>query len=374
MHTARYPREGIDLTGKRVGVIGCGATGIQVIQTIAPESAQLTVFQRKPSYAVPMRNEKFDDAERNRWRAKAPELRERVFQTLTGFDFDFDNGSWHDATPEERQKVLEKNWNDGSLAMWVGTYPEVFFDEAVNEEFSDWVRAKIRARVDDPKTAELLTPQNVGFGTYRVPLESGFYEQFNRPNVELVDLYTTPIERFTEKGIRLGGGREVELDLVILATGFDAGTGSLTRMNIHGRDGRELTEEWGREIRSTLGLQVHGYPNLFTIGGPLAPAAAFCNMTTCLQQQVEWVSDCIGHLREHGRSTIEPSLGKQDEWVAHHDEVTQGTLVVKTDSWYTGANIEGKPNTRLLSYLGAGAYKQACDEVKASGYAGFMLG
>jgi acetone monooxygenase len=374
VHTARYPREGIDLAGKRVGVIGCGATGIQVIQTIAPEVAELTVFQRKPSYAVPMRNEKFDDAQRDHWRAKAPELRKRVFETLTGFDFDFENGSWYDATPEERREVLEGVWNDGSLAIWVGTYPEVFFDEAANEELSDWVRAKIRARIDDPKVAELLTPQNVGFGTYRVPLESGFYEQFNRPNVELVDLYTTPIERFTPSGIQLSDGREIGLDLVILATGFDAGTGSLTRMDIHGRDGRALTEEWGREIRSTLGLQVHGYPNLFTIGGPLAPAAAFCNMTTCLQQQVDWVSDCIAYLREHDRRTIEPSLEKQNEWVAHHDEVTQGTLVVKTHSWYTGANIEGKPSKRLLSYLGAGTYKQACDEVKESGYAGFVLG
>lgn len=372
VHTARYPRAGMDLAGKRVGVIGCGATGIQVIQTIAAEVDHLTVFQRTPAYAVPMNNRALDDEERAYWRAKAPELRRRVFETFTGFDFDFDNGSWNEHTEAERYEIMDRLWEDGSLAVWVGSFPEIFFDQAVNDEISDYVRTKIRARLDDPQRAELLTPKDVGFGTYRVPLESGFYEAFNQSNVELVDLLATPIERFTERGIRLAGSREIELDVVILATGFDAGTGALTRMNIHGRDGRSLTSEWGRDIRSTLGLMVHGYPNLFTVAGPLAPATAFCNMTTCLQQQVEWIADCLDHLRERGHTRIEPTREKQDEWVAHHDEVTRQTLVMKTNSWYTGANIEGKPHTRLLSYLGANTYKAMCDALKASGYAGFI--
>jgi len=371
VHTARYPREGIDFSGKTVGVVGSGATGIQVIQTIASQVAELKVFQRTPAYGVPMRNETFDDEKRDYWRDKAPELKERVFTTLGGFDFDFDNGSWYDASPEERRKVLEDIWNDGSLAMWIGTYPEIFFDEAVNAEVSEFVRGKIRARVDDPELAEKLIQHGYGFGTYRVPLESGYYDVYNRDNVELVDVRAAPIECFTENGLKTTA-REYELDVVILATGFDAGTGALSRMNIHGRDGRSLTEEWREDIRSTFGLQVHGYPNLFTVAGPLAPATAFCNMTTCLQQQVDWISDCIGWLRDNGKTTIEPTVEKQDEWVAHHDEVSNQTLLVKTNSWYTGANIEGKPR-RLLSYLGAGTYKQICDEVAASGYAGFAV-
>lgn len=372
VHTARYPQEGIDLAGKRVGVIGCGATGIQVIQTIASEVGELKVFQRTPSYAVAMRNYDFDDAERDHWRAKAPELEETVHHTFGGFVFDAVHDSWFDVDQAERERVLEDRWADGSLAMWSGTFPEVLMDQDVNDQVSEFVRAKIRPKIDDPETAEKLMPRTYGFGTHRVPLENGYFAAFNRPNVELVDLLSSPIECFTETGIRTGDA-DYELDVVILATGFDAGTGSLTRMNIHGRDGRSLTSEWAEEIRSALGLQVHGYPNLFTIAGPLAPSTAFCNMTTCLQQQVDWVSDCIAHVRNQGATAIEATRDKQDEWVAHHDEVAGMSLFVKTNSWYTGANVEGKPN-RLLSYCGGvGEYRAACDQLKAEGYPGFTV-
>ena len=373
VHTARYPREGIDVAGKKVGVVGSGATGIQVIQTIAPEVAELTVFQRTPAYGVPMSNHALNDEERADWKSKKEALKARVFDTFTGFDFDFDNGSWHDLTDEQRLEVMERVWADGSLAVWVGSFPEVFFEESVNEAMSEFVRAKIRARVDDPEVAELLTPRTMGFGTYRVPLETNFYEAFNRPNVTLVDLQHTDIERYTERGLKLSDGCEFELDVVILATGFDAGTGALTQMNITGRDGRSLTEEWGKDIRTTMGLQIHGYPNLFTVGAPLAPSAAFCNMTTCLQQQVNWISDCIDYLEAQHKKTMEPTLEKQDAWVAHHDEVTSQTLVAKTSSWYTGANIEGKPSGRMLSYIGASEYKRMCDELAAGGYEGFAI-
>jgi acetone monooxygenase len=371
VQTARYPREGLVLEGKRVGVVGCGATGIQVIQTIASEVAELKVFQRNPSYGVPMRNEKLDDKTRNYWRSKANELKELVQHTFVGFQFDFDNGSWHDQTPEKRREVMERVWLDGSLAAWVGSFEEFFYDEEANKVMSDFAREKIRARINDPETAEKLLPRTYGFGTYRVPLESGYYDVFNRDNVELVDVREAAIECFTESGLKTADNH-YELDIVILATGFDAGTGALTRMNIFGRDGMSLTEEWSKDIRSTLGLQVYGFPNLFTVAGPLAPSTAFCNMTTCLQQQVDWVTDCIAHLLHEGRSTIEPTREKQDEWVAHHDEKANATLVIKTKSWYTGANIEGKP-TRLLSYLGVGDYRAICDEVRDSGYAGFTV-
>jgi len=371
-HSARYPRGGIDMAGKRVGVVGTGATGIQIIQTIADQVENLTVFQRTAQYGVPMRNIRFTDADRAYWREQAHELKERVQHTFAGFDFDLDHGSWHDHTPEQRRKILEEIWADGSLSFWVGSFPEVLSEKAANDEISEFTREKIRARINNPEMAEKLIPYSYGFGTYRVPLETGYYDVFNRDNVELVDVRDAPIECFTQTGLKTSNA-EYELDVVILATGFDAGTGSLTQMNIHGREGRSLKQEWSRDIRSTLGLQVAGYPNLFTIAGPLAPSTAFCNMTTCLQQQVDWVTDCIGYLRDKGSTSIEPTLEKQDEWVQHHDDTANATLMITTNSWYTGANIEGKPR-RLLSYIGGVAeYRRICDELKEGGYRGFVI-
>ncbi len=371
-HTARWPEQGLQLAGKRVGVIGTGATGIQVIQTIASEVGQLKVFQRTPQYAIPMRNPKLTDADRAAYRSRYPELEKRVHSTFAGFDFDLEQRAYGELTPAQCTEVLETLWADGSLSFWVGGFVELFFDEQVNEEISQFVRAKIRARVDDPAVAAKLIPTSYGFGTHRVPLETNYFEAYNRDNVELIDVSKTPIERCTETGLKTTDA-EYELDVIILATGFDAGTGALSRMNVHGRDGRSLTQQWRQDIRSTLGLQVHGYPNLFTVTGPLAPATALCNMTTCLQQQVDWVSDCIGYLREHGSTVIEATAEKEAEWVRHHDEVANTTLVVKTDSWYMGSNIDGKPR-RLLSYVGGvGEYRRICDELKASGYAGFTI-
>ncbi len=373
-HTARWPRAGLDLAGKRVGVVGTGATGIQVIQTIAGEVAELKVFQRTPQYAVAMRNDRYDDADRAALRARYPELRVNVRNTFAGFatDFAYQPGEYYRMTPEQRREALEKLWAEGSLDFWLGGFPELVTDPAASEEVSEFVRGKIRARIQDPVLAEKLVPYSYGFGTYRVPLETNYYDAFNRDNVELVDVRQTPISGFTENGLVVGG-REYALDVVVLATGFDAGTGALTRMDVHGREGRSLSELWHRDIRSALGLQVHGFPNLFTVAGPLAPSTAFCNMTTCLQYQVDWVTDCIAWLRDHGHAAIEPTAAREEEWVKHHDEVAAATLMMRTTSWYTGANVEGKPR-RLLSYIGgAGNYHRICDEVKASGYAGFQV-
>ncbi len=372
VHTARYPREGIDLAGKKVGVVGTGATAIQVIQTIAAEVGELKVFQRTPQYAVAMRNPQFDDTDRAHYKAQAQALYERVNSTFAGFDFDAEYGSWYDVTPDQRREILETVWADGSLSMWVGSFPEVLTDEKVGEEVSEFVRDKIRARIDDPEVAEKLLPYHYTFGTYRVPLELGYYDVYNRDNVALVDVKDAPIERFTETGLRTAAG-DYELDVVILATGFDAGTGSLSLMHITGRNDASLTEQWRRDIRSTLGLQIHGFPNLFTVAGPLAPSTAFCNMTTCLAQQVDWITDCLVWMRDHDRRSIEPTEAKQDEWVQHHDDTANATLMMRTNSWYTGANIEGKPR-RLLSYIGGAAqYRQICEDVKRGGYEGFAV-
>ncbi|MGD2007069.1 MAG: NAD(P)/FAD-dependent oxidoreductase [Cellvibrionales bacterium] len=372
-HTAKWPQEPVDLSGKRVGIIGNGATGIQVIQTIAPEVAELTVFQRTPQYAVRMLNYKIDDEKMAEWRADYPRLAKHLHTTFAGFQWDpAEEGYAETLTKEQRRAVLEECWADGSLKMFVGTFPEVLVDPAMNEEVTEFVRDKIRAQIDDPEIAEKLIPQHDGYGLKRVPLENGYYEAFNRPNVHLVDVKAEPIEGFTENGL-LVGGREYELDVLIMATGFDAGTGTLARMGVTGREGKSLTELWSKDIRTTLGLQVHGFPNMFLIGGPLSPSAAFCNVQTCIQQQIDWVTDAILNLRDTGKSTMEPTAEREEEWVQHHDEVANATLMVTVNSWYMGANIEGKQR-RLLSYIGgAHVYKEFCDDIQASGYPGFSL-
>jgi acetone monooxygenase len=353
--------------------VGTGATGIQVIQTIADQVGHLTVFQRTANYTIPMRNPKYDDAKRAELRAAYPALKERVQGTFAGFNYDFTDRNFADLSPEERESMMQKLWDDGSLNFWIGGFREVFFDEEVNEAFSEFVRKRIRARIKDPKVADKLVPKDHGFGTRRVPLETRYYEAFNRDNVELVDVKATPIVCMTEKGIKTSAG-EYELDVLIFATGFDAGTGALTRIDIRGRKGVSLKEDWATHgIHTTMGLQVHGYPNMFMTMAPFSPAAAFCNVPTCVQQQVDWVADCIRFVRDQGRSSIEPSAEAEAKWVQHHNEVARETLVFKTnDSWYTGANVPGKER-QLLPYAGGvGPYRDKCNEVKARGYEGFV--
>jgi acetone monooxygenase (methyl acetate-forming) len=370
-HTARWPDGEVDFAGKRVGVIGTGATGIQVIQTIADKVGHLTVFQRTANYTIPMNNPKYDDAMRAALRARYPSLKERVHTTFAGFDYDFEDRPFADLTPAQRLEVLERLWADGSLNFWIGGFREIFFDEKINEFVSEFVRRKIRARVKDPAVAEKLVPKDHGFGTRRVPLESRYYEAFNRDNVLLVDARATPIERITAGGIKTSAGEHV-LDMVIFATGFDAGTGALASIDLRGRAGLQLKDAWADGIRTTMGLQIHGYPNMFMTMAPFSPAAAFCNVPTCLQQQVDWITDCIGFVRSRGRHTIEPTAEAEAKWIAHHDEVAAMTLIPKTNSWYMGTNVPGKKR-RLLSYAGGvGVYRQACDAVKASGYEGFV--
>jgi cyclohexanone monooxygenase/acetone monooxygenase len=371
-HTARWPKQPVDLAGKRVGVIGNGATGIQVIQTIAGDVRHLKVFVRTPQYIIPMKNPKYSAADAQAYKSKFEHLTQRLPHTFTGFEYDFEH-AWAGLSPEKRREVIEDCWNDGSLKLWISSFSELFFEEAVNAEISEFVREKMRERLKDPKLCDLLIPADYGFGTHRVPLEQNFLETFHQPNVEIVSVKNNPIERVTPTGIQTADGTVHELDIIILATGFDAGTGALTRIDIRGRGGRSLREDWARDIRTTMGLQVHGYPNLFTTAVPLAPSAALCNMTTCLQQQVEWIDNCIRYMRSKNLKAIEPTKDAEDGWVAHHDEIANATLIAKTNSWYLGSNVEGKPR-RVLSYCGGvGAYRQKCDEVAASGYQGFAM-
>ena len=371
-HTGRWPRETLDFSDKRVGVIGIGATGIQVIQTIAPTVGHLKVFVRTPQYISPMDNPTYGPAEAAAYKARFEELRDTLPNTFSGFEYDFEHGPLKEMTAARRREILEDNWRFGSLKLWLATSPELFTDPEVSEEISEFVREKMRERLKDPQLCDMLIPTDYGFGTHRVPLESGYLEVYHRPNVEAVSVKDNPIECVTPDGIRLADGTEHALDVIILATGFDAGSGALTRIDIRGRGGRSLREEWGRDIRTAMGLMVHGYPNMFTTGAPLAPSAALCNMTTCLQQQTEWISRCIGALEAQGQKQIEASQEVQDEWVSHHDEIANATLVTKTNSWYMGSNVDGKPR-RLLSYIGGvGRYKQHCEDLADQGYPGFV--
>ncbi|WP_022974797.1 flavin-containing monooxygenase [Nevskia ramosa] len=375
-YTARWPKDEIDWTGKTVGVVGTGATGIQVIQTIAPKVGKLKAFVRTPQYIIPMNNPKYSEADWNKKVEGFEDLKKRVQSTFSGFEYDFANGSWHDKTPAERRAIYEHYWKDGSLALWLSAFPEVFTDEAASADISEFVREKMRERLNnDPYLCEKLIPKpsDYGFGTHRVPLESKYLEAYLRPNVEIVDCRESAIERVLPNGVQMKDGTVHEVDILVLATGFDAGSGALSRIDVRGRGGRSLKEDWGRDIRTAMGVGVHGYPNLFTTGVPLAPSAALCNMTTCLQQQVDWISDCMIRLRDKGVTEIEATKAFEDAWVQHHDETANATLIVKTDSWYMGSNVEGKPR-RLLSYCGGvGTYRGKCDEVAAKDYEGFAM-
>lgn len=370
-HTSRWPHEKVDFTGKRVGIIGTAATGIQVIQTIASEVSELTVFQRTPNYTIPMRNFKLDDELRQKYRDEMPVIKQKVNETFTGHDYAADPRAFAQVPADERREIMERLWADGTLAYWAGSFAEVFTDEAVNEEFSNFAREKIRARIKDPALAEKLLPTDHGFGTRRVPLETNYYEAFNRDNVKLVDVNETPIESITKSGIKTTT-EEYEFDVLIYATGFEVGTGALTRIDIRGLDGISLKERWSQEARTFMGLQVHGYPNMFTVMAPMSPGAAYCNVPTCSQQQVEWITDCIEHVRTQKRQSIEPSQQAQDEWVVHHDEVGSVMLAHKTRSWHVTKTADGR--TRPVAYAGgAQVYKQRCDEIKEQGYPQFNV-
>ncbi|MDN5918447.1 MAG: NAD(P)/FAD-dependent oxidoreductase [Pseudonocardia sp.] len=371
VYTSSYPSEGLELTGKRVGVVGVGATGIQVIQTIAPEVGHLTVFARGPQYTLPMKNPTYTEADHDWYHGRFDELRSTIPHTFSGFEYDFAH-AWADNTPGQREAILEDIYQDGSLKLWLAGFGEMFFVEEVSEVISEFVRNKMRERLNgDQHLIDTLVPTDFGFGTHRVPLENGYLEVYHQDNVDLVNVRNNAIARIREDGIELTDGTVHELDVIVLATGFDAGTGALTRIDIRGRDNRSLAEEWGRDIRTTMGLAKHGYPNLLTTAVPLAPSAALCNMTTCLQQQTEWISDAIKDLRENGKSTIEPTKDGEDAWVDHHEEVAGATLVANTTSWYLGSNVPGKPR-RVLSYIGGvGTYRQKCDEEAAAGYPAF---
>ena len=373
-HTSRFPHEGVDFTNKRVGVIGTGATAVQAIPEIAQQAKLLTVFQRTANYCVPARNGKVDPEVVKARKADYEGVIKRTRESFFGQEHYFIPKSVLEATPEEREREFDRMWDAGGFAFWLGNYQDMFFNQESNDICADYIKRKIRTTVKDPLVAEKLIPKGYAYGTKRQPLDTNYFETFNKDNVLLVDAKTDGvIEEITAKGIR-AGGKEYELDIIVFATGFDAMTGPLKALNLKGRAGRTLDKEWVDGPHSYLGISVAGFPNLFTITGPQSPSV-LSNMPTSIEQHVEWVTDCIAAMRKAGQSTIEASATAQDAWVAHVNEVVNTTLMVGANSWYMSANIPGKPRA-FLPYLapeGVGGYRRKCDEVAANGYEGFEL-
>ncbi len=370
-HTSTWPHEPVDLSEQRVGVIGTGATAVQMIAEVAKNVGDLTVFQRTPNYCKPLWNAEITPAEQRDIKARYPEIFERCNNTFGGFIHDFDERGVFDLDDEAREAYLEEAWNQKGFKFWLGGFADVMTDKAANEVVSEFIRKKIRERVDDPAVADLLAPTCHPFGTKRQPMESGYYEAYNRPNVHLIDLNATPIERFTETGIATSDA-EFAFDVVIFATGFDAVTGALKRIDIRGEGGASLKERWDEAPSAYLGMNTVGFPNMFITGGP-HNSSSFCNIPRCLEQNVEWITDCMAYMREHGYTRIEATQEAEDAWTKEALDAADQTLLTETDSWFMGANIPGKKRVFLNYVGGIPLFRERCDEVAAKGYAGFAL-
>jgi cyclohexanone monooxygenase len=370
-HTGRWPHEGVDFTGRRVGIIGTGSSAIQSVPIIAQQAAHLFVFQRTPNFSLPAQNAPLDP-EYERWvKTHYAEFRRQARESRVGFVVERSGDSALAVPAAEREREYEKRWQRGGLG-FSAAYADLLTSQEANDTAAAFFRAKIRAIVRDPTVAELLCPRTYPLGTKRLCVDTGYYATFNRDNVTLVDVSRAPIEAITPKGVRTGGAEHAVDDLVF-ATGFDAMTGALLDIDIRGRGGRLLRETWADGPRTYLGIAIAGFPNLFTITGPGSPSV-LSNMIVSIEQHVDWITDCLSHLREHGHATIEPTAKAQEAWVRHVGDVGHMTLYPRAPSWYMGANIPGKPRIFMPYIGGVGVYRQKCDEVAAKGYEGFALG
>jgi len=369
-HTGRWPHEPVDFTGQRVGIIGTGSSAIQSIPHIARQAAQMVVFQRTPNFSVPAWNHPLEPEYVTEVKADYPARRELCRQSHAGFPVPATEQAANAASPEERAERYEERWADGGLG-FLGSFSDLLVDPASNETACDFLRLKIREKVRDEKTATVLSPTDYPCGTKRLCVDIGYYETYNRPNVTLVDLRTTPIERITEDSV-VTTEETFELDALVFATGFDAMTGALAHIDIEGTGGRTLRDKWRDGPRAHLGLTAAGFPNLFMITGPGSPSV-LSNMVVSIEQHVDWVADCIVHLRAEGLRRIEPTPEAEDEWVALVSAMADFTLFPRANSWYRGANVEGKPLVFMPYVGGVYTYRQHCDEVATNGYAGFTL-
>ena len=367
-HTGNWPHEPVDFTGKRVGVIGTGSSGMQSIPQIAEQAGHLTVFQRTPHYAVPARNRPLDPDYVADLKSRFAEYREFARNHPGGTHRVFGEESALEAEPEELRETFEAQWARGGPDIQTA-FRDLRTDERANEKVAEFVRSKIREIVDDPEVSELLCPKGYPFGTKRLVLEIDYFTTFNRDNVLLVDTLTTPIERLTATGVRTSH-REHPLDALVFATGFDALTGALLRMDIRGVGGSTLQEKWAAGPRTYLGISSSGFPNMYFIGGPGSPSV-ISNMLISIEQHVEWITDYIEYMYKNGLARSDVVPAKEDAWVEHVNEVANATLYPTANSWYLGANVPGKPRVFMPYVGGVGHYRKVCDEVAANHYEGF---
>jgi cyclohexanone monooxygenase len=374
-HTGHWPHEPVDFTGLRVAVIGTGSSAIQSVPVIAAQAKHLTVFQRTANFSIPARNAALTPEERNSFRSNYPELRRIAREEMrNGIVQELpDRGALDDGENARRAKY-EARWAYGGLT-FMGVYNNLALDKAANDTAADFVREKIAEIVSDPQTAKLLQPNNHPIGSKRICVDTDYYATFNRPNVTLVDIRSNPIEEITPSAVRTGGTeglKDCEVDALVLATGFDAMTGSVAKIDIRGRDGQTLNQKWAQGPKTYLGLMSAGFPNLFIITGPGSPSV-LSNMMVSIEQHVDWIADCIGYMRDRGLEVMEASKEAEDKWVTHVNEVAHSTLYPQANSWYMGANIPGKPQIFMPYIGGVGAYRQICNNVAAKGYKGFAM-
>ncbi len=372
-HTARWPHEPVDFAGKRVAVIGTGATGVQTIQTIAGQVGHLTVFQRTPNWCAPLHNGKIDAETQQQIKAGYPDMFARCQETFACFLHTPDPRGAFEVTDEEREAFYEKLYSERGFGIWQGNFRDILIDRKANATISDFVARKIRERVKNPEVAEKLIPKNHGFGTRRLPLETFYYEVYNRDNVELVDISSTPIERITPKGIKTST-KEYEFDIIIFATGFDAITGSFDKIDFRGDDGARLKDKWKSGPQTYLGIMVDGFPNMMMLMGP---HTALGNIPRSIEYSVDWVTGLIRFAGENNLTRLEATTAGVASWTDHVKALGVGLLSNEVNSWMTGinSNVEGKQTRIVARYSGsAPAYRARCDEVAAKGYDELRLG
>ena len=370
-HTGHWPHEGVDFTGQRVGVIGTGSSGIQSIPLIAAQAAHLTVFQRTPNFSLPAKNAPLDPEFVRELKARYPAHRQDARESAFGVPSTLPERSALEVDAEERWETYRKGFEKGSLVGMILSYNDLITNREANDTAAEYVRHRIREIVDNPEVAETLSPRSYPIATKRLCLDTNYYATYNRPNVTLVDLRKTRLEEITETGIRTSD-QEYEFDSIVFATGFDAMTGALLAFPIEGRDGTLLRDKWTDGPRTYLGVTTAGFPNLFVITGPGSPSV-LSNMMVSIEQHVEWIGDCLVHLRDRGVEAIEATSEAEDDWVDHVNEVGDTTLFPTANSWYMGSNVPGKPRVFMPYIGGVGAYRQVCDDVAAKGYEGFTL-
>ena len=370
-HTGQWPHEGVDFSGKRVGQVGTGSTGIQAAPVIAETAAHLTVFQRTANYSVPARNGPLSGEFQQYVKNNTAEIRRIMHSTPNGHPFTISDRLALETSPAERLAIYEAAWEKGGL-QFRGTFRDLLMDKAANDTAATFLCDKIRAIVKDPKTAAMLADIDHPYAAKRPPIDTHYFETFNRENVTLVDVKATPIEAVTPAGIRTKNA-EYPLDIIVFATGFDAMTGALLRMDIRGRDGLSLADVWSAGPRNYLGLQVAGFPNLFTVTGPGSPSV-LCNMPVAIEQHVEWITECIRHMRQRGLRRIETNDAVMDSWVSRVNAAAAATLLPQAKhSWYLGANVPGKPRVFMPYAGGMAHYRKICADVAERNYEGFVL-